>query len=897
MRILLRRAWYALRQRRFHDELAEEMELHREMKQRELEHAGMAREDAVFASTRALGNATLAREDARAVWMWRWLDDLHRDLDYTLRSVRREPSFTIVAVLTLAIGIGANAALFTLARTALLSTLDVERTEELVEIGCVDPAAPNDPCQTSYPGFLAFASHTDVLSGVTAFRFLLDLNAVSGGRGERVTGLLLSGNAAAVLGLTPQLGRLLDAVDDVPGAPIVAVLSHAYWQRRFGGDPAVIGRTLRLNSQDVTLVGVASASFRGLTLGEVPDLILPLGTADLFYAPRSLANAGSWWLRIIGRRQAGVSMERVQRSLESTFQSNLRQRVALLPPEAAAGFKLLAANGFRLRITSAALGGVSSLRTNLERPIWILWAIVAVVLLMTCANLAGLLLSRTAERRLELGLRVALGASMGRLARQLLTESMVVSLAGGAAAMLLAAWIAPAVLYLAAGEPGLQAVNLRPDIKSLAFTAVLAVTVGALIALASILHAARMRPHQPFRQIRAQGAASRFGRILLSAQVASTFVLVVAAGLFVQTFSNYQRVDSGFAKESIVTAQVAPALSGYAGARSLLYIRQAVSALEHLPGVRAVSYSDLPFATGVVRQTGVGVPEFAPGTLESVLTGHTRVGPRFVNALGLTLIRGRDFTTLDEQRPASVALINETFARHFYGTADPVGKEFIFPTQQLGAGTTIIGIVSDARNRSVKAAPEPWVYSLLGGASPRSAYIFVRADGGIPTLVPAIRRTLETVDAQVPISHLRTLSEQVDETLNRERLLANLSTAFATLALVLVAVGLYGVFNRVVTARTNEIGVRMALGASARAIVRTFAKDTTAIVGPGVVIGLVATLIATPLIRAQLFAVTPTDPLTIATGTAGLLFVVACAVGIPVRRATRVDPMVALRCE
>ena len=753
---MFRRLRSIVRLRRIEQELAEELAVHLEMKHAELQGRGLSPHEAEAASRRAFGNATQAREDARGIWLPRWMDDLSNDVIFSTRMLRNKPVFAAVIVLTLAVGLGANTALFSVAQNVLFSTLAVTDADQLVEIGCVSSLDPNAPCNASYPGFLMYeeASH-DVLSGVFAFTFLPDLSAAADDRAEHVSGLLMSGKAPAILGLVPYLGRWIDAADDIQGAVPVAVLGHGYWQRRFGGADDVVGRTLQINSRPVTIVGIAPPAFRGLTLGEVPDVVLPMVTADVFRAPRSLANGGALWLRIMGRRERGVSVDQVQATLEPVFHRTQLHWIASLPPTAAQGSKLIV-EGSRFRVFPAERGALSTFRANLAEPLRILWTIVVIVLLITSANIAGLLVSRMAERRHELTMRVALGASRGRLARQILTESLLLAVIGGFAAVAVASWFAPALLYLAAGENALQAVDLRRDVEALAFTAALSLATGVLIAVASLLRAFATSGYEPSRQVRAHGGPATVTRLLFGAQVSAAIVLLVAAGLFIQTLSNYRRAATGFTSNELVSVQVAPALAGYSPDRSLAYIRDAASALERLSRVTSVTYMDLPLAGGVVRQTGVGVPGFLPTTLGSVVTGLTRVGPRFVQTLGLTLVRGWDFSEADLNGPTAVAIVDEAFARHFFAEVDPLDKTFIFPNQRLDEGTTIIGLVRDARDRSLKSSTEPWVYIPLREGIPRSAYIMVRAAGDVSPLLVSTRQALENVDRAIPIYNIRT---------------------------------------------------------------------------------------------------------------------------------------------
>ena len=484
LREWIQRLWGTLHPRRRDADLEEELRLHLELAAEDARHRGLPAGGAVRAARIRSGGARQAMDALRDQRGLPWLEDVLRDLQYGLRALRRKPMFASVAILTLALGIGANTALFTIMRAVLFTTLPVERPEELVEVACFRVGAEGyDPCHASYPGFRTYVEAQRSLSGMFGFWPAGDLNADIDGSAELVRGLLLSGAAYGTLGLRPSAGRLLDTADDARGAPIVAVLSDQFWQRRFGRDPGVLGRTIRINNQVVTIVGVTPASFRGVSLDETPDVTLPLSTAETFRRRGSLTAGAAWWVRIVGRLAPGVSLERAQTELEPVYRRTLEQTLALLPREAQGSFRQFI-EGYRFRLRPAEAGADSYLRGYLDRPLQILSAISLMVLVIACANLTGVQLSRTMERRKEFGIRLALGAGRTSLVRQVIVECLVLASIGGAAGLALGTWIGPTVLAMGAGASALRAVDVTPDAMVLAFTTVVSVACGLVVSIA-----------------------------------------------------------------------------------------------------------------------------------------------------------------------------------------------------------------------------------------------------------------------------------------------------------------------------------------------------------------------------------------------------------------------------
>jgi putative ABC transport system permease protein len=697
----------------------------------------------------------------------------------------------------------------------------------------------------------------------------------------------------SVLGVASGAGRLFEARDDQLTSPLVIVLSDSYWRRRFGGDPAVIGRTVRLNNIGATIIGITPRGFRGLEVGTIPDVMLPMApAAELLMGKGKLGREWEWWVRVIGRRKDRVSLEAVEAALEPLFQRTKEQFVAALPAESARAFSTVLVES-RFDARPAAAGAASDLRHDLDRPLRILMGVVGLVLLISCANLASLLLARAAGRQREFGIRVALGASRARLARQLLTEALLLSAIGGAVGLIVARWGSGVFLRLASGEIGVRAVDLTIDLPVLLFTGGTTLLVSILIGLAPVFGAAPVNPQVALHD-KGTGAPPRLGRWLVPGQVAVTTILMVGAGLFVRTFAALRDVDLGFRTSKLVTLTVSPALAGYDNARSRVYLKDLLRRLDAVPAVRSAAISsDGP--AGLLIWF-VAVDGFQADTPEARAVGRKRVGSRFVETAGLTLLEGRDFDRNDDERPERIAIVNESFAKHFFPKRDAVGRRFAF-LSQMQAPYTIVGVVADARERGPKNPTERVVYTLSAQETPGQAILMVRSDDSEQAVIGSLRALLPEIDADVPVRDIRSMDQQIGDMLSRERLLAMLGSAFGSVALLLSAIGLYGLLAGAVTRRTNEIGLRMALGARQASVLWQFLSDGLRLVFLGLVTGLAGSLFVTRFLESQLFGVKPIDPATLISAAGILLAVTFVATLVPAQRAARVDPMVALRHE
>ena len=708
------------------------------------------------------------------------------------------------------------------------------------------------------------------------------------------TALIATADMYDVLGVAPAAGRLFNPTDDDRSAPLVVVLSHGYWQRRFGGDPGIVGQTVRLNTHVATIIGVTPPAFRGVTLGVVPDVTVAMGPgADAFVGRNSLANGGNMWLRMIGRRRDGVGLPQVQAALEPIHRRTADHVIASVPAAMAGPVRRYLA-GVTFQVQPAAAGGASAMRRTLDRPLRILMAVVGVVLLIACANLATLVLSRTAARQRELGVRLAIGAGRARLARQLLTESLLLAAAGAVLGLGLATWGGSIVLGMASGTGGLRAVDLGPDLAIVSFTSAVAVIVAVLLALGSVWHLAMLDPQRALRGGVERRAASRLARVLVPGQVALAAVLLIGAGLLVQTFQNVLHADLGFRRDRLVTLTVSPRLVGYDAARIRSFMGALGARLAALPGVTSATHSQQ--APGALGNTSlVSIPGFESAAPMQRTAGRHRVGPRVVETWGLTLRRGRDLAASDETQPR-VALVNESFARHFFGTIEVIGRPFAFAGDGA-APYAIVGVVADARDRGPKDPVERVVYTVLTPGEMGTASVALRLHGPPSAILPSIRATVAAVDPLVPVVDLQTMDARIEDALRRERLLALLGTLFGGLALLLVGIGVYGLLAGAVAQRTREIGIRVALGGPRYRVLWHFLRQGLALVALGLVAGLGLGIVLTRFIRSELSGVEPNDPATMAAAV-GIILVTGIAASLrPAIRASRTDPMVALRSE
>jgi predicted permease len=715
------------------------------------------------------------------------------------------------------------------------------------------------------------------------------------GQLEEVRGQRVSGDYFALLGVPALLGRIFTPADDsVPGQGgpdgAVAVISYNYWTRRFGQSPAAIGKTVQLGDQPVTIIGVTPPGFYGLFPGAEMDISLPISVAGW----GMIRDKTSTWFRAVGRLKPDVAVEQARVELDTILQAYKEE----LPLSAETRRDRLA----RIELPSASKG-LDTLRRQFSRPLQALMAIVALVLLIACANVANLLLARATVRRKEFAVRLALGASRLRLLRQMLTESLLLVSLGGLLGLLVARWGSAFLVNFFATGRGRLFVNLPLDYRVLLFTAGVALLTGLVFGMAPALQATRIDPNHALKDSTgtSTGARSRFGKTLVVAQVALSLLLLVGAGLFVCTLHNLKQVDAGFQRDGVLTMRVNPAETAYQGARLTNLWKDALARVERLPGVRSASLSTLSPLDGGGRGVSVTVPGFTPNAESDKEIGLNQVSLGYFQTFGIAVAQGRSFTGNDHESAPKVALLSERATRFYFGDRSPLGAQISFNDRPNVARVLyqVVGVVKDARYRNLREPDLRRVYLPLPQALDRLGWLrlAVRAEGRPTDLAKAIGNELRAAGSDILLTDIATLNEQVDQSLLQERLVAMLSLFFGLLALLLACLGLYGVLSYDVTRRTHEIGIRMALGADAQRVVQLVLRETLGWVALGVTLGLGASLATTRLVESLLFGLKPYDSLTIGLAALVLLTVAAVAGYLPARRAARIDPLVALRHE
>ena len=823
----------------------------------------------------------------------------------------RRRAFTAVAVLTLALGIGANTAIFSVVSGVLLELLPVGHPEALVLFSGTtsegtsqsDGIMPAPWQRFSYADYHHLTEHVPAFTGLAAFRSGEDRLSVvaegksSGERTQLAQGHLVSGNYFAVLEVRALIGRTLSPEDDQPGAMPAAVVSYGYWHERWADDPSVVGRTVGLNGSPFTIVGIMPPSFFGERVRRAPDFWLPLSVQPVVERRESyLSNQQTYWLGLIGRLRPGTGLEQAQAQVDVALRQLLtRQFGEQLTPERRAKI------GGPLVSLVPGGAGISWLRSVYGERLRVLMAVAAFVLLIACANVASLVLSLAAARRPEVAMRLALGASRWRLVRQLLTESVLLAGLGGVAGLALAEWGVGVLKALVAQT---SPVEVGLSVRVLAFTLVVSVLSGVLFGLAPALRAGRGDLATSMRE-RGEGASAarrraRLAPALVVAQVALSLVLLLGAGLLARSLVNLVREGLGFAREGVLLVDIDTRLAGYKSAELGDYYRRLIERVSRVPGVRAATVASYSPMSGSSRSNTITIQGFRPAPDQSMDVELPSIGPGYAETLGLPIVAGRGLTERDAGGSPLVAVVNQAFARAYFPHGNPVGRRFGFDSQHSG-DFEIVGVVGDARFHSAREAPAPMAFLSILQAADQSAFfggeLEVRTAGEPSNLTAAVRGAVADVDARVPIAGVTTLAAQFTDSLGRDALFARLVGVFSALALVLACVGLYGVVSQAVSRRTNELGVRMALGADGGAILRMVLRDAAALVLLGLVIGVPAALAAARIIRSQLFGVGPADPLTLL-ATCALLAAVALVAGfLPARRAARVDPVVALRAE
>jgi predicted permease len=834
------------------------------------------------------------------------------DLRHAVRALIKAPVFTAVTVLTLALGIGANTAIFSLMDQVVLRLLPVKSPRELVQLDGPGTfrGATAGARTFSYPMYRDLRDRNEVFTGLVA-RAPATATLTYRGQTERVDAELISGNTFAVLGVQPVLGRALTESDDrTPGAHPVAVLSSGYWRRRFAGDPSILNQVVTINRTPMTVVGIAPDGFAGIVSTLAPDLFAPIMMkAELTPTLHDLDDRQSRWLHVVGRLKPGLTADTAKPQLDVVYRQINEYELGAVPGFASASqaFK----DRFRVKQLDLhpAGRGLSDVRGRVSTPLYALMAIVGLVLAIACANVANLLLARATGRQKEIAMRLALGARRGRLVRQMLTESVLLALVGGGAGLLLSGWLGELLVNVMPGDRLAQGISTAPDLRVAGFTALLSLFTAVVFGTAPALQGQKLDLNQTLRAgagpVAGAGPSARLRKALVVAQVALSMLLVAGAGFFARSLYNLKHLDPGFDTNDLISFTVDPALAGYDQTRIKQFYETLLARLREQPGVVAAAISEIPVLTGSLSQRTIRLQGYEPKPNENMNPSTSEVGPDYFRTMGLPLLAGRDFTERDTAGAPVVAVVNETFAKAFFGRDNPIGRRFYFRPGSDPLEVEIVGVVKDALYRNMREG------TTTENQTPRFAYtsyqqserlsemtFYVRASSGAAgTLPDRIRQVARSVDASVPVHQMQTVERTVDAALFSERMLALLSAAFGLLATVLASVGLYGVMSYVVSRRTREIGIRIALGAERGSVIGMVLKEVAVLALLGIGVGVPAAMSLSRLVRSQLFGISPADPLTIGAAAVTLGLVALFAGYIPARRASRVQPVVALRFE
>jgi predicted permease len=901
-----------LRLRRLEGDLDRELQYHIDRRMTDLMDSGLPEPEARRRAAMELGGAMQVREEVRDIWLTRWLRDFVYDLRFSARSFRRSPSFTATALLSLALGIGATTALYSLIDQVVLRALPVEHPERLVLIDWIGfqyAETMGTANVMSYPLCRDLQQKEEFFDGVFC-RAATTINLSTGGEPRLTAAELVSGTYFSVLGVRPALGRLLTIGDDqAPGSSPVVVLSYDFWKNQFGSAQDIVGQKVLVNQHPMTVVGVAAPSFHGIDVGEVPSLWIPaVMSARAIPGFNTMLDRRTRWVQILGRLKQNVSLAQAQTGLQPWFKAMLDEdarRTNVSRASAEHRRQFLAST---LALTPAAQGH-SALRLDFSRPLWVLFVATVVLLALACLNVAGLFLARGSARHREVSTRLALGASRGRIGRQLLADSVLLAFTGGLLGVVMAPVAIRALIAFLPRNTAATHLDASVDTRLLLFAFLVSLATGLLAGGVPALQAGRKSLESSLRD-RSGGPSggSSLRKGIVTAQIAFTLILMVGAGLFIQTLHGLLAKGPGFETSSLISFGISPALNGYSNAEATQLIRRISEGIASSESTQASATARVQLLLGGAWNNSLTIQSSERFTTDREVHINA-VTPGFFETLGARIVAGRafdehdslDVAVVNQSLPVSrngqrVVIVNEAFVKRYFGGRNPLGARIAMGSRpDAKPDTEIIGVAQDISYRNVREQWEQVYYPI--GAQMSGSNFYVRFRGTPESAIRSIRAILRNADPALPITYFRTLDEQIDRSLNTERMLSALSGSFGVLALLLSLVGLYGVMSFVVSQRRREIGIRLALGATRLSTIWLVLRDALVMIAAGTAIALPCVWALGRLVESQLYDVKPTDPATILAATLILCSTALAAALIPARRASAVNPTDALRFE
>lgn len=905
IRELARRMLTLLRRKQFDRDLEEEIRLHLELREREYREKGIAPDGAHYATRKRFGNTTSITEVSREMWRWNTIENLIQDIRFGLRTLLKSPGFAFVAVFTLALGIGSNTAIFSVMNAVILRALPVPNPQQLIYLRCAD--RPAHTSQTGHDDF-SFTEYTfeQLRKGRGGFSDLMAFVPLGGSKvavrygeePEEAEAEMVSGNFFSGLGVTPTLGRTVTLQEETQHAQ-VAVLSYAYWTRRFARNPSVVGQTLYVKGVPFTIIGVTARDFYGVEPEHRTDIWVPFQNRpdltawgqpakDTDGSEQTLYGTPTWWcLMMIGRLAPGVTAPHAQAQLNPLFQRSAYEGIASHDPKEPLP---------QLYFQSAR--GIESLREDYEQPLKFLMAMVGLVLVIACSNVAMLMVARNAARQREFSLRMALGAGRGRLFRQLLSESLLLVAAGAGLGWVFALWSTNALVVWSDFD-----VDLAPDYTVLLFTLLVSMLAALAFGLAPLRNALRCAPGLALKASAASSSQDRnkfrSGQIVVGLQMAMCVVSLVGAGLLVRTLRNLETADLGLHAPGLLAFGITPPQTLHTDAEVLQFYQALSNSLRALPGVESLTLTQNRPGSGWGNNTSAYVDGVLPhpnGNGNSMR--WNAVGPDYTHTFGINLVLGRDFTDADSTAAPKVAIVNQTFVQRFLPNRNPLGHRLALSGKPTDTQYTIVGVAADSKYTGVRETPRPMAffpYAQVPGVG--TMHFDLRTEGNPAALLTVVRQAVQQFGPDLPLLQPMTQAEQFEQSFSQDRLVARLALFFGLLAALLVATGLYGTLAYRVSRRTAEIGVRMALGAQRGQVLWMVLRESLGVSLAGVALGLLLSYAGARLMRSMLFGLQPGDPFTFVVALLGITMVAVAAGLIPARRAASVDPMIALRWE